>query len=175
MFDFFGRIIAYFDLYNIPYMLSGSIAMGLYHLPRSTRDLDFVVHLGPDDIEGFLAWFEGPYYCSPDAVKDAVNRRSLFNVIDHASGYKADFVILKSEEYRLVEFERRKLVDYYGVSFYTVSLEDLLISKLIWIQTYQSSIQANDITNLAALPQLDRQYLNYWIKQLNLTTFDLLP
>lgn len=155
-------------------MLSGSIAMGVYVVPRATKDIDFVVHLKPDDIESFIKYFEGAYYCSETAVKDAVNRGSIFNVIDHASGFKADFVVLKNEEYRLTEFERRHEVNFYDMNFYVVSAEDLLISKLIWIQNYQSAIQMEDIRMLKLIDGLQVDYVDHWIKKLNLNTFNLL-
>ena len=174
MLDFFNKIIEYFDTHHIPYMLSGSIAMGLYIVPRATKDIDFVVHLQPQDIDGIVNYFDGAYYCSKDAVTDAVNRQSLFNIIDHRSGYKADFVILKNTEYRHTEFERQQKMDFYGTIVNVVSPEDLLISKLIWIQGLQSTVQMEDIKNLASLAGLQRDYINFWITKLNLNTFDLL-
>ena len=155
-------------------MLSGSIAMGLYIVPRATKDIDFVVHLQPQDIDGIVNYFDGAYYCSKDAVTDAVNRQSLFNIIDHRSGYKADFVILKNTEYRLTEFERQQKMDFYGTVVNVVSPEDLLISKLIWIQGLQSTVQMEDIKNLASLAGLQHDYINFWITKLNLNTFGLL-
>ena len=174
MLDFFNKIIDYFDTHRIPYMLSGSIAMGLYIVPRATKDIDFVVHLQPQDIDGLVDYFEGAYYCSKDAVTDAVNRQSLFTIIDYRSGYKADFVILKNTEYRLTEFERQQKMDFYGTIVNVVSPEDLLISKLIWIQGLQSTVQMEDIKNLASLRDLQKDYLNFWTTKLNLNTFGLL-
>ncbi|MDB4922160.1 DUF6036 family nucleotidyltransferase [Mucilaginibacter sp.] len=170
MFEFFKKIIGYFDSQHIPYMLSGSIAMGLYIVPRATKDIDFVINIQPQDIDSFVAHFDGAYYCN----KDAVNRQSIFNVIDHASGFKADFVVLKSSEYRLAEFERKQVADFYGIKIYVVSPEDLLISKLIWIQEWQAAVQMEDIKNLAALPGLQQDHITNWIKKLNLNTFNLL-
>ncbi len=130
-------------------MLSGSIAMGVYIVPRATKDIDFVIHLQTNDIDSFVQHFEGAYYCSRDAIADAINRQSIFNVIDHASGFKADFVIRKNSTYRLAEFERRKKIDFYGIEINIVSAEDLLISKLIWIQDWQTAVQMEDIKNLS--------------------------
>ncbi len=155
-------------------MLSGSIAMGLYIVPRATKDIDFVVQLQPQDIDGIVNYFSGAYYCSKDAVTDAVNRQSLFNIIDHRSGYKADFVILKNDEYRLTEFERKREMNFYGTVVNVVSPEDLLLSKLIWIQGLQSTVQMEDIKNLASLAGLEQDYINFWITKLNLNTFGLL-
>lgn len=155
-------------------MLSGSIAMGVYIVPRATRDFDFVVHLQPKDIDGFVANFKDGYYCNINSVKDAVRQQSLFNIIDHTSGYKADFVILKNEDFRQEEFNRRVEMEYFGKSVYLVTVEDLLISKLIWIQVLQSAIQIQDIKNLAELNTLDWEYINKLVKVLKLATFNLL-
>lgn len=105
MITFFQKIIDVFDELNIPYMLSGSIAMGAYILPRANRGFDFVVYLQPKDVDDFVEKFKDGYYCNVDAVKDAIDHQSLFNINDHSSGYKADFVILKNEEFRQTEFK----------------------------------------------------------------------
>ncbi|MEP6610355.1 MAG: DUF6036 family nucleotidyltransferase [Mucilaginibacter sp.] len=173
MFDFFKKIIDYFDSRHIPYMLSGSIAMSMYVVARATRDIDFVVHLQPKDVDDFVNYFEGAYYCSKEAVVDAIQRQSMFNVLDHATGYKADFVIRKNSEYRLVEFERKQIIEFYGLKVNIVSQEDLLISKIIWIQQLQSGVQMEDIKNLSLIPDLHWDYINAWIKKLNLNTFNL--
>lgn len=155
-------------------MLSGSVAMSLYIVPRATRDFDFIIHLLPKDIDGFVRNFEEGYYCEEDSVLDAVAHQSLFNIIDFASGFKADFVILKKTAYRQEEFERRVQMDYFGKTIYVVSPEDLLISKLIWIQDLQSPIQMEDVSNLTAMNNLDFKYIDKWLSQLQLKTFNLL-
>jgi hypothetical protein len=53
-----------------------------------------------------------------------------------------------------------------------VSPEDLLLSKLIWIQDIQSAQQMEDIKNLAAI-ELDWPYITKWINKLNLKSFNL--
>lgn len=174
MINFFIKIIDTLDRLGIPYMLSGSVAMGIYTLPRATRDFDFVIHLKPNDVDRFSAQFGKGYYCEPDAVKEAVKHHSIFNVIDHESGYKADFVVLKPELYRQTEFERRKEIDYFERKIYVVSPEDLVLSKLIWIQDYQSAVQLEDIKALLSVNNLDFDYIRHWITALRLKTFELL-
>jgi hypothetical protein len=82
----------------------------------------------------------------------------MFNIID-ASGFKADFIILKDTKYRQTELKRRKTVDFSGLPIQIVSAEDLLLSKLIWIQEVQSSLQIEDIKNLSP-GGLDSQICN---------------
>jgi len=65
-------------------------------------------------------------------------------------------------------------VDAMGLQIYAVSVEDLLISKIIWIQELQSAVQMQDIKNLSSLANLEWNYINHWIKKLNLNTFDLI-
>jgi hypothetical protein len=72
----------------------------IVHPLRATRDFDFIIHLEPKNIDRFILHFKDGYYCDKDAIQDAVNRRSMFNIIDHASGFKADFVVLKNEAYK---------------------------------------------------------------------------
>jgi hypothetical protein len=155
-------------------MLSGSVALSIYTLPRATRDFDFVVHLQQKDIDDLLARFREGYYCDRDAVKEAIIHHSMFNIIDHTSGFKADFIILKNEPFRKAEFERRLEIEFEGMPVNVVSAEDLLLSKLIWIQELQSAVQMEDIKNLSMKKNLDWKYINSWLKSLNLNTFDLL-
>lgn len=173
MVAFFQKITDVLNEYNIPYMLSGSVAMSIYIVPRATRDFDFIVHLEQEHIDRFVEKFQDGYYCDKDAVQDAVKRHGMFNIIDHTSGFKADFVVLKNEAFRKEEFSRKKKMDFFGKSIYVVSPEDLLISKLIWIQDLQSSLQMEDIKNLTAIDNLDWPYIIAWINKLKLNTFNL--
>lgn len=175
MLSFFQKITDVLDQYEIPYMLSGSIALGLYTVPRMTRDIDFVIHLEAKNLDLFVDSFKEGFYCDRDGIRDAmVGPVKMFNIIDHESGYKADFVVLKDDPYRQEEFSRRVQVNYIGKDIYVVSPEDLLISKLIWIQEYQSHLQVEDIKSLANIEGLDWDYIWKWIKQLKLRTFNLI-
>ena len=174
MMDFLKILVNYFERYNINYMLSGSVAMSLYTMPRFTRDFDFVVHLQPENVKSLVNHFKEGYYCDEDSIRDAILHKSMFNIIDHKSSYKADFIILKNEPYRIVEFERRRLIDFVDMKIYVVSPEDLLLSKLIWVQESQSSLQFEDIRLLVKMDNLDNQYIGKWIDTLKLNTFNLL-
>jgi hypothetical protein len=71
MLQFLQIIVKFFLDEQIPYMLSGSMSMSIYTLPRATRDFDFVVHLQHKDIDKLVKFFKHGYYCDADAVKDA--------------------------------------------------------------------------------------------------------
>ena len=99
----------------------------------------------------------------------------MFNLIDNQTGYKIDFILLKDSPYELEKFKRIKTILFEGFDFQVICVEDLLVSKLQWIQQIQSPIQMKDIQTLWQLPGLDKKYVLNWIKILTLKTFDLLP
>jgi hypothetical protein len=174
MIEFLKKLIGFFDEHKIPYMLSGGVAMGTYALPRFTKDFDFIVHLKPADALLLAAHFKEGYYCDEDSIKDAIEIKGFFNIIDHKSNYKADFILLKDDPFSKIEFERRKQKDFLGLKIYIVSVEDLLLSKLIWIQEIQSPLQAEDIKQLAEIAGLDWLYIRNWIDKLKLNTFGII-
>lgn len=174
MLSFFQNIVGFLNENAIPYMLTGSVAMSIYIVPRATKDIDFVVALQPEDIDKIAIRFSAGYYCNKEAMADALRHKMLFNIIDASTGFKADFIPLNSTAYEQIKFGRRRETDFIGNQVYVISPEDLIVSKLVWIQELQSAQQMIDIQNLLALENLDRDYIVNWTKQLHLTTFDLL-
>ncbi|WP_448519835.1 DUF6036 family nucleotidyltransferase [Rhodoflexus sp.] len=174
MIDTLKDTVTRLEQLEIPYMLSGSIALITYTTPRMTRDIDIVIELMPEHISKFVMAFQQNYYCHQATVEEEVVRKGMFNIIDYKTGYKVDFIVRKNSEYRIKEFERRQRTNVLGVDVWLVSLEDLILSKLIWIQDLQSDRQKEDIQNLLANDDVDTEYLKFWIHQLKLNTFNLL-
>lgn len=162
------------DTRQIPYMVSGSLAMSAYTIPRMTRDIDIVIDLDFDNLESFLEIFSTDFYFHRPAIEAEVRRREMFNVIDHRSGYKIDFVVKKNSPFRKEEFQRKRRSVIFGFETWLVSVEDLILSKLIWIQQLQSERQMEDIQNLLENETLDLNYIRKWINELQLETFNLI-
>lgn len=162
------------DQKGIGYMISGSLALNVYCIPRMTMDIDIVIGLDLANLNDFLEIFSTGYYFNEDTIKQEIRRKGMFNVIDHRSGFKIDFIIRKDTEYRRLEFSRKtqKVLD--NIPVWMVSAEDLIVSKIEWIQQLQSDRQIQDIKMLMTLPEIDRDYIISWCKKLNLKTFDLL-
>lgn len=53
--DAFKRILEVLDLFEIPYMVCGSLASSLYGIPRASMDVDLVAKLQSEQIEQFAA------------------------------------------------------------------------------------------------------------------------
>jgi hypothetical protein len=166
------NVIEKLNIVGIPYMLSGSVAMSYYTVSRSTRDIDFVIHLKLDQIDALEQMFIGDYF-HKESVIEEVKRNGMFNVIINSSGFKIDFILVKNDKYSKQAFERRKLIYDFDKPISIISLEDLIIAKLNWIQKIFSDRQYLDIENLILGNVLDTEYLQYWIKELDLKTFKL--
>lgn len=158
---------------KIPYMLSGSLAMITYTVPRMTRDIDIVINLKQENLSDFISIFNEKYYLSIETIKEEIDRKGMFNVVDWNSGFKIDFIILKNSEFHLNEFERRKKNFNFGFPIWIVSREDLVIAKLKWIQDIQSDTQLLDIKNLLDTDEIDFTYIKNWTRKLKLQTFKL--
>lgn len=158
--------------HNIQYMISGSIALNTYAIPRMTRDIDIIIELEERMIDEFISLFPDCYYDTA-TIKDAIKTEGMFNIIDHHTGFKIDFIIRKNNEYHNLAFSRRKRIKEFETWIWVISIEDLIISKIIWIQEYQSDRQIFDIQNLLLNTEKDAEYITKWCSKLKLNTFDL--
>jgi hypothetical protein len=159
---------------NIDYMLSGSLAMNIYTVPRMTRDIDIVIDLKISDIDKFVTIFEKGFYIYKEGLGEEIRNRRMFNVIDNDSGFKIDFIVKKRTEFHLKEFERRERKSAFGFKPWVVSMEDLVLSKLKWIQELKSDTQLSDIENLLSVPEIDKGYIKEWCEKMQLKTYDLI-
>ncbi len=152
---------------NIAYMISGSVAMNFYTIPRMTRDIDIVILIDNNDIDKIFAIFKDDYYIDKDMIKDAVKNLSIFNIIHLKEVIKIDFIIRKDDEYRILEFNNRKKIKIDNNDVYIVSLEDLIISKLFWEKDSFSEVQTRDIKNLVK-NDYNVEYVKKWCANLNI-------
>jgi len=172
--ELFKNVTGLLEEKEIRYMISGSLALNVYCIPRMTMDIDIVIELDKKNLNDFLQIFSRGYYMDEETVREEIRKRGMFNIIDHRSGLKIDFIVRKDTEYRQLEFSRkiRKIID--DIPVWVVSPEDLVISKFGWIQQLQSDKQASDITLLWDIPGLDKEYILTCCRNLNFKTFGLL-
>lgn len=55
---------------DIAYMLSGSVAMNVYTVPRMTRDIDIVINVKVSDSDKIAELFEEGYYIYKEGLKE---------------------------------------------------------------------------------------------------------
>jgi hypothetical protein len=69
------------DSAGLPYMLTGSMALNYYAVPRMTRDIDLVVELSEPAGDVLIELFRDDFYVDADAVREAIADRGSFNLI----------------------------------------------------------------------------------------------
>jgi hypothetical protein len=167
----FQRIISALDRAHIEYMLSGSFASAYYGAARSTQDIDLVIHPSVEQVRTFISALPSTeYYSDLNSSLAALQRQSMFNVIDQITGWKIDFIIRKSRPYSQEEFRRRQRVTLHGVTLFIITAEDAVISKLEWAKRAESSRQIEDVAAILRTrwDNLDRPYIQRWVEELEL-------
>lgn len=156
---------------GVPYMLTGSYASSLHSVPRATRDIDIVIFPDRDQLTSFIHSLPPDrYHADLEDAMDALKRRSQFNVIDHATGWKVDFIIPAFDEFHIEEFARRKAVDVEGLQLWIVSPEDIVLAKLLWAKAGESERQIEDAATVLRIQgsKLDVAYLESWARKLQI-------
>jgi hypothetical protein len=165
--DILKDVIKKFETLGIQYMLTGSMAMTYYAQPRMTRDIDLVVEILPGFIGRIEYVFKNEYHLSAESIKDAIDKEFMFNLIHINSAVKIDCIVRKNQKYRLVEFDRRNKIKVDDLEIFIVSIEDLIISKLLWAKDSHSEMQIKDVRNLLA-KNYDKKYIELWAKELDI-------
>ncbi len=167
--DFLARLAVLLEEAGIPYMVSGSLGSSLHGQPRATNDADIVIDPNREQLQKFVASLGEACYVSRDAVMQAMETRSMFNVIDTEAGWKADIILRKQRPFSRQEFSRRRQANLMGLTLWVVSPEDSILSKLEWSKGRRSEIQYNDALSVLRVQRqtLDFDYLKTWARELN--------
>jgi len=159
-------VIAAFEQLQISHCIGGSIASSFHGAARATMDVDVLCDISKDLIADFLKFFGTDYYVSEPAVRDAVERRSCFNLIHIPTAFKIDVFVSEGRPFdsiRMQRATREDLGEDRVISVPMTSLEDVIISKLEWFRkgNETSERQWNDVSRLARLmgESIDLVYL----------------
>jgi hypothetical protein len=165
------KIIAALEAAHIPHMVVGSFASTAHGEPRTTRDLDLVIDPRPDQLNELLAALDAEhYYVDSDVAHDALRHRSMFNIIEIATGWKLDLVIRKARPFSIEEMQRRTITKILGMDVPIATAEDTIIAKLEWSKLGASDRQLKDIAGILRVrgADLDFEYIERWVTELGL-------
>lgn len=157
---------------GIQYMITGSVVSSLQGEPRSTHDLDIVVAIHGTDVKKLLAAFPPPdYYLDKDSIIAAIDRGSMFNLIDVLNGNKVDFWLLTGDVFDQSRFSRKISVKFMNLDMWVSTPEDTILVKLRWAKlSGGSEKQFTDALRVYEVQYgiLDLDYLEYWVKRLEI-------
>lgn len=169
--DLLAAIADRLEAAGIQYMVVGSIAGSFHGEPRTTVDIDIVIDPSADAVRQFVGSLpSADYYVDEDAALEAFHRRTSFNVIEQATGWKVDLLVRKDRGFSRVEFDRRVTTPLFGRDTPVATAEDTIIAKLEWARVGESERQLRDVSRILEVSDetLDREYLAHWIGELGL-------
>lgn len=159
---------AILETLEIPYAVTGGVAVTSWGRPRFTADIDIVValkeaHLGP--LLKALLKTDPAGYVDEDVAHEALHKHGEFNFIHPSSGFKVDFWVIGKEPFAEEQIRRRVKKELTGQTIFFVSAEDLILAKLMWHQKSESTRQLEDIKSIIAIQKkLDWNYLQKWAR-----------
>ncbi|MFN3762930.1 MAG: hypothetical protein ACK4WK_06995 [Anaerolineae bacterium] len=160
---------------DVAYQIGGSVASSAYGVPRTTMDIDLVADLRPEHVQPLVVRLQDQYYVSPEAIYEALRRRSSFNLIHLETMVKVDVFVLRPEPYEQEAFRRARrdtLTEESGREFSLSSPEDIILHKLAWFRMGGgvSERQWSDVVGVIRVQAdaLDFAYLKHWATVLGL-------
>lgn len=159
---FYVEVLLKLDELDVPYVIIGGFAASMFGITRVTLDIDIVVALEENHIQALAASFPSPpYYADPYQMRNAMERRMSFNIIDGSRGEKVDlFPITMDERYRpALEHRLRRRIEPIGSAPFDVWVarpEDIIVGKLMAWQEGRSARQSDDIYEMLLFHYLER-------------------
>jgi hypothetical protein len=159
-------VAAAFERIGIVYLIGGSLASSLHGVPRSTLDVHFVAQLEQRKITALIDELHGTFYLDEDAIRDAIARRTSFNLIHLESYLKADVFVAKDDEAFRLQMQRRQrfVLGETSNEIVVASPEDVVAQKLSWFAlggevSERQWLDALGVLKVSA-PILDLAYLH---------------
>lgn len=166
--DALSPVVAAFRTLDIRHFVGGSVASSFHGATRTTMDVDVVCELTEDKISSFIELFDRDFYISEPAVRDAVRRKSCFNLIHMPTSFKVDVFVSRGRPFDAESMRRasaHRLGDNRTVNVPIASAEDSIISKLEWYRLTDetSERQWDDVSRLIKLlgDVADFEYLKH--------------
>lgn len=163
--DVLADTAAMLDFLELPWMIVGSYASGMWGYPRMTHDVDVVIAYRERDIPQLVEAFEDRYYIDEQMLLDGARRKTKVNVIHNDTGHHVDLWPLKDSDYDRLSLQRRVRADCQGVRVWVATPEDTIIAKLRWHKSSESEMQLRDVFHIFRIwRDLDMAYLTNWAR-----------
>ena len=161
------KMVSLIEKLDLPFLLTGGVVSSYYGEPRSTQDVDIVMKITPAQIglaNKIVELLQDDFYVNLDACREAIIEETLFQAIDKETFYKVGIHVKGIVPQ---EFERGVKVEIFeGFIAPVVSVEDAILSKLLWINMGSGRSRQDVVRILQNKHEMDTEYLETTAKQL---------
>lgn len=144
---------------GVRWMATGSIAAMTYGDYRATNDIDVILDLAGHEIQKLAAAFPlEEFYCPPaDVIATEATRESRghFNLIHHATGFKADIYIATREPLTQWALRHRRELELGETIMWVAPPEFVIVGKLEFFREGGSEKHIHDIRAMLRQTDLD--------------------
>ena len=167
-----------FELYSIPYYLTGSLAVSVYgSKTQAAQGIEVVADIKFSQVLALVSFLGKTYDVKERAIRDSIEQRSSFPLVHHVTLQQIDVTLPAYRAYSQVRQERaqRHALEQGSRAFYVASLEDIILTLLERYkggeQRYQRVWEAILDLLVQQGSMLDLAYLRLWATSLDVTLF----
>ena len=150
--DLFSLYIDKLNEGRIEYFITGSVAAIVYGEPRFTHGIDLVISLRAEQINSLIDAFTlDSFYCPPvEVIKEELSRVSKghFNLIHHATGFKADIYLLGDDELQSWGMYNKKQISFMNKTLFIAPPEYVILKKLEFYNEGKAEKHITDIKTI---------------------------
>jgi hypothetical protein len=160
-----GKVLDAIESTEIPFMMVGALAAGTYGIPRSTRDVDFLVpmHLG-GGVSALIQALDQLLVFDAQAQFDTLTwGRRHVGVTHTKPSMKVELFEIFDDPFVQSEFGRRQriFVPMLGRHTWIPTAEDVIVQKLRWGRPKDLE-DVRDILAVQEVQNLDMPYIRNW-------------
>jgi hypothetical protein len=147
---------------ELPYMLAGSFATFVYGLPRSTKDVDFVVELVQPSFDKLAGLLQPVFHLDPQQHLETITWTRRYVLTSRTSSFKVELFIKDEDPHHVEQWSRKRRAwsSHAGREVWMPSAEDVVIQKVRWGRP-QDRIDAEQVIAVQNR-NLDWPYIEKW-------------
>ena len=157
---------------GLPYCITGSVAASVYGEPRLTAGIDVVLLLRHGGIAALCDAFpESDYYVPPVEtmrLELARDGRGHFNLIHHATQFKADIYIAARDPLHAWALAHRRRIELDDGGAWIAPPEYVILRKLEYLREGAQDKHVRDIRFMLAASDVDRVFVEAQVTRLGL-------
>ena len=157
-------VIAACNATGVAHMLVGSFSRNVYATPRSTQDADVVISLEPSKVQSLIQALSEEFVWEEQMTFETVTGTRRDTVVSKEGAFKVEIFWLSNDPHDQERFNRRRMIDFAGVSTWVPTAEDVIVMKLRWKRPKDID-DVRDVIEFQGDDALDWPYIHQWCEK----------